>query len=344
MLRVDSPHQLAFIEPEADRMVGLARPRLPRRLLTGKDDREPIEVGDDAGIDGLVEREKPRLVGEQLAHGDLVFALLRELGPVGGHALFVIEPAAGVGDGERHGGQPLAGRPDEHHRVPLPRFARLFVANAAPQVDDLLAAVVGTAGAAQLPASSEVVGKRLAHGLKARTDVPLDFGKSRSPIARRLGARSGMILSFGRRRGFCECHVACGCIRCARVTEGETADNPSIEPRCSERVPCKCRKFPAGEGSFSVTSSSFEVFRLALLATGSVGSRHPRSGSRGVRCECVRTNHGRSADSWYHAITHVLSGSGATARPQRGHDVPAVDGSLANMLDIGAMVVPAALD
>jgi len=77
MLRVDSPHQLAFIKPEADRVVGLARPRLPRRLLTGKDDREPIQVGDDTGIDGLVEREKPRLVSEQLAHGDLVFALLR---------------------------------------------------------------------------------------------------------------------------------------------------------------------------------------------------------------------------------------------------------------------------
>ena len=59
MLRVDSPHQLAFIEPEADRVVGLARPRLPRRLLTGKDDREPIQVGDNAGIDGSLNAKSP---------------------------------------------------------------------------------------------------------------------------------------------------------------------------------------------------------------------------------------------------------------------------------------------
>ena len=49
-----------------------------------------------------------------------------------------------------------------------------LVADAAPQVDDLLAAVIGAAGAAQLTASSEVLGKRLAHCLKARADVPLN--------------------------------------------------------------------------------------------------------------------------------------------------------------------------
>ena len=70
MVRIDTAHQLAFIEPEGDGVVGLARSGLPRRFLTGEDDRQPIEVGDDAAIDGFVEREQSGLVREQLADGD----------------------------------------------------------------------------------------------------------------------------------------------------------------------------------------------------------------------------------------------------------------------------------
>src|SRR5262245_46889190 len=174
MVRVDPADQLAFVEAEADGVVSLARPWLPRRLLTGEHDREPIEVGDDTWIDGLIEREEARLVREQLAHGDRAFALVGKLGPVRGNARLVIQPTAGVSDGQRHGGQPLAGRPDEHHRVLFPWLARPLVADAAPEIDNLLAPVIGTAGATQLPASSEVGGKRFAHGLEAAADLPLD--------------------------------------------------------------------------------------------------------------------------------------------------------------------------
>ena len=80
-----------------------------------------------------------------------------------------------MGDGERHRGQALGGRVDDHHGVLLPRLARLLVADAAPEVDDLLAAVIGAAGAAQLAAPGEVLGKRLAHGLEAAADVSLDI-------------------------------------------------------------------------------------------------------------------------------------------------------------------------
>ena len=149
MPRIDAPQQLAFIEPEGEGVIGLTRTGLPRRLLTGEDDCEAIQIRDDAPIDGLIEREQPRLVGKQLANGDLLFAVLRELGPVRGDPLFVVEPAAGVGDGQGHRGQALGGRVHEHHRVPLPRLARLFVANPAPEVDDLLAVNVGTAGATE---------------------------------------------------------------------------------------------------------------------------------------------------------------------------------------------------
>ena len=104
----------------------------------------------------------------------LLLAVLRELGPVVRHPFFVVEPAARVRDGQGHRGQALGGRVDDHHRVPLPRLAGLLVSNAAPEVDDLLAALIGTAGAAQLPASSEVLGKRLAHGLEAGADESFD--------------------------------------------------------------------------------------------------------------------------------------------------------------------------
>jgi hypothetical protein len=48
-----------------------------------------------------------------------------------------------------------------------------LVSDTAPEIDDFLAPVIGTARAAQLPASGEVVRKRLAHSFKATTDVSL---------------------------------------------------------------------------------------------------------------------------------------------------------------------------
>ena len=51
--------------------------------------------------------------------------------------------------------------------------ARLLVPDTTPEVDDLRAPMIGTAGAAEFPTSSEVVGKRLAYGLEATTDVSL---------------------------------------------------------------------------------------------------------------------------------------------------------------------------
>jgi hypothetical protein len=110
---------------------------------------------------------------EELADGDLLLALLRKLGPVSGHPFFVVEPAARVRDGEGHGREALRGGVDEHHGASLPRVARLFVAGTAPEVNDLPAVVIGAAGAPQLTPSSKVRGKRLAHRLKAVTDVSL---------------------------------------------------------------------------------------------------------------------------------------------------------------------------
>ncbi len=122
-------------------MIGLPRSRLPRRLLTRHHHGQAIQVGNHAPVHGLIEGEKPRLVGEELPDRDLLFALLRELRPVRTDPLFIVDPAARVSDGQGHRGQALAGRVDDHHRVFFPGLARLLVADAAPEIDDLLAKV-----------------------------------------------------------------------------------------------------------------------------------------------------------------------------------------------------------
>ena len=176
MARIHAPHQLPFIESQGEGMVGLARAGLPRRLLTGHDRRKAIEVGHDAAIHRFAERKETGLMRQELADGDLLFPLLRELRPVRGDPLLVVEPSAGVCECQGHGRQALRGRVNDDHRVPFPRVARLLVSDAAPEVDDLLAVLIGTAGAAQLTASSKVLGKRRTHRFKATTDVSLYRG------------------------------------------------------------------------------------------------------------------------------------------------------------------------
>ena len=155
-------------------MIGLPRSGLPRGFLTSEHDRQPIEVGNDTAIDGFIKREESCLVCEKLADGNSLLSLLSELRPVRTHAFLVVEPAARVGDGERHRGQTFGGRVDDHHRVPLPGLARLLVSDTAPEVDDFLAVVIGTAGAAKFSPSSEVFFKRFAHGLKPWADLSFD--------------------------------------------------------------------------------------------------------------------------------------------------------------------------
>jgi hypothetical protein len=112
-------------------------------------------------------------VREELADGDPLLAMLRKLGPVPGDSFFIVEPAAGVRDREGHRREALRGGIDEHHGVPLPRFARLLVAGAAPKINDLFAVAVDTAGATHFTSSGKVLGERLAHCLEAATDVSL---------------------------------------------------------------------------------------------------------------------------------------------------------------------------
>src|SRR6185369_17715885 len=106
--------------------------------------------------------------------GDRLLPLLGELGPVGADALLVIEPAAGMGDRESHRRQALGCRIDDDHRVFQPRLAGRLVSHAAPQVDDLLPALIDATGAAQFMPPREIPGERVAHGFEAGAYMTFD--------------------------------------------------------------------------------------------------------------------------------------------------------------------------
>ena len=143
MARIDAAHQLAFIEPEREGMVRLARAGLPRRLLTGEHHREAIEVGHDAAINGFIEREESSLMCQELADGDLLLSLLRELGPVGGHPLFVVEPAARVREARVIAARPFVA--EWTTTMVSSHGSPSVVAGPAPKVHDLLAMMVDAA-------------------------------------------------------------------------------------------------------------------------------------------------------------------------------------------------------
>ncbi len=109
--------------------------------------------------------------------------------------LLVVQPMARVGDRERHRRQPLGGRVDDDHRVALPGLARYLVPNTTPEIDDLLAAVEGAAGASQLGAPREILLECVADRLEAATDVSLndvrcDGNHSASLVAKRWPQRT----------------------------------------------------------------------------------------------------------------------------------------------------------
>ncbi len=63
MLGVNPAEQLAFVEAEADGMVGLPRSGSPGGLLLREGHRSAIELGDNVLVDHRVESGQDRLVG-----------------------------------------------------------------------------------------------------------------------------------------------------------------------------------------------------------------------------------------------------------------------------------------
>ena len=93
MLRIDAAQQFIFVIAERDRMIALPRARLPCRHLARKNDCQPIEVGHQTTVSLLIEGEQSRLMREQLAHGDVLLAVLGKFRPVVAHAFLIIQPA-----------------------------------------------------------------------------------------------------------------------------------------------------------------------------------------------------------------------------------------------------------
>ncbi len=75
-------------------MIGLALAGRPGRLLARKHGRQAIEICDDRPVNQFVQGEEPGLVCQQLAYGDPLLAVLRELGPIAANTLVIVEPAA----------------------------------------------------------------------------------------------------------------------------------------------------------------------------------------------------------------------------------------------------------
>jgi hypothetical protein len=75
--------------------------------------------------------------------------------------------------GHPHRGHTLGRGKDQHQGIFLPRLTGHVVAYAAPQVDDLLSAIVDRAGCAQFSALGKIAGKLLAYGLKPGRNRPM---------------------------------------------------------------------------------------------------------------------------------------------------------------------------
>src|SRR5262249_1204776 len=112
---------------------------------------------------------------EHHARGDVLLALLRELGPQLGDRRIEIEPAAArqhVG-AERSGA--LGAGEHDAERVPGPRRVAPGVGHAAPQIDHLFAAHRQADRGAELAFLGKVLGESLGDALEALLALAVDF-------------------------------------------------------------------------------------------------------------------------------------------------------------------------
>ena len=151
-------------------MIAVTRSGRPRRLLAREQARHVVQVAQLLDRQLLVEQDEPRLVAEELAHGDSCLAILRELGPVSGDRGVVVEPAARLRHRQRHRREAFGAGHDDDHRVFVPGCVALGRAVATPQIDDLFAAPVRRDSGADLAAFGEVALELGAHLFEAGGD------------------------------------------------------------------------------------------------------------------------------------------------------------------------------
>jgi len=171
---IGAAQDLLHVQPDRHRVVAVARTRRPCRLLAREQPREIVEVTQLFDGQCLVEQDESGLVPEELAHGDLGFAVLRELGPVTRHRRIVIEPAARVRQGQRHRREALGAGHDDDHGVFVPGRVALGRAAATPQIHDPFTAPVRRNGGADLAPRDEVVRKLGAHRFEPWRDESIN--------------------------------------------------------------------------------------------------------------------------------------------------------------------------
>src|SRR5659263_155136 len=147
-------------------MVGLPRSWLPHRFLPRQDDRQPVEICDDALVPGFIEGKQPSLVRQQLPDGDLILTLLGKLRPVLRDTLIVIKQAPRIGKRHSQTGQSLCCGEHNHHRIFFPGCASSLVPYATPYINDFFTTVVDATGGSDLIAASKVLDERFPYRLK----------------------------------------------------------------------------------------------------------------------------------------------------------------------------------
>ena len=115
-------------------------------------------------------------MSEELAHGDVSFAVLRELGPVARHRGIVVEPSTRGRDGQCHGCDALGDRHHHDHGVLGPWLVAAGRTASTPQIDDLVAMPKCGDGSADLTPFDEVALELAADFLETGSDLPLNGG------------------------------------------------------------------------------------------------------------------------------------------------------------------------
>ena len=116
-------------------------------------------------------------VGEHVAHGDALFAVLRELGPVLRDGIVVVEEPAVGEHVQRRRHHALRRRKGHRESVGAPG-PPLLVAAARPEIHHLAAAVIDADGRAASTAP-HLAAKEVGHAPELRLAVPLHQVRSR---------------------------------------------------------------------------------------------------------------------------------------------------------------------
>ena len=168
-----APHDLAGEVAVRDRVIGSLLSRHPAGLLSCQRRTARVPVVEVLELRGLLERRQSRLVREHLRDGDVLLAVLRELGPHARDGVVVAQHAAVDEHGNANRDYALGRRVHVEQRVLAPRLRAASIHVSGPQVDDAALAMEHAerrADFATVIVALEVRREALADGLEAGRD------------------------------------------------------------------------------------------------------------------------------------------------------------------------------